>query len=255
MEKEYVRGRVSVIIPVYNAEKYLCRTLRSVFAQTYPDLEVVLVDDCSKDRSAEIIAGFQKKHAGIVYCRQEKNMGAGAARNKALELASGQYAAFLDSDDLWRPEKTEKQIRLMKQKNCPFSYAAIEMMDERGRTVKGKRSLRESCDYSCLLRSTIIATSSVILDRNLLGDFRMPLRRSGQDYAAWLGLLRDGTTACGINEALVRYRVRSGSLSSGKGKSIRQVWEIQTQEEGIPKGRAAFHVCCFVWNGFRKYFF
>lgn len=254
MERQYVEGRVSVITPVYNVEKYIDKTLESVFAQTYKDIEIVLVDDCSRDKSAQIIARYKESHLEIVYFLQPKNMGAGAARNKALELASGQYVAFLDSDDLWLPEKTERQIKLMKEKNSSFSYAAIEMMDENRKTIKGKRNLKETCDYKYLLHNTIIATSSVIVDRTVLGDFRMPLRRGGQDYATWLSLLREGAVACGINDTLVRYRVGHDSLSSNKLKSIKQVWEIQTQDEKIDKVSALFNIVCFAMNALKKYF-
>ncbi len=254
MERTYVEGLVSVIMPIYNAEKYLAETLNSIFIQDYKNIEIVLVDDCSKDNSATMIADFQREHPEIVYYLQEKNMGAGAARNKALELAQGQYVAFLDSDDIWQPNKISRQIELMKLKNSPFSYTAIEMMDENSQTIKGKRNIKETCDYKYLLHNTIIATSSTVIDRTVLGDFRMPLRRGGQDYATWLMLLRGGAVACGINEALVRYRVASGSLSSNKFKSIKQVWEIQTQDEKINKVSAAFHVMCFSFNAFKKYF-
>lgn len=254
MEKKYIEGLVSVIIPIYNSEKYLAATLDSIFCQDYKDIEIVLVDDCSKDQSAEIIVGLKKTHPEIVYHLQEKNMGAGAARNKALELARGQYIAFLDSDDIWMPNKISRQIELMKKQKTPFSYTAIEMMNEKGDTIKRKRNIKEVCDYKYLLHNTIIATSSVVIDRTALGDFRMPLRRGGQDYATWLMLLRDGTVANGINEVLVRYRVASGSLSSNKFKSVKQVWEIQTQDEKINKISAAFHVMCFCFNAFKKYF-
>lgn len=253
LNRTYIDGLVSVIMPVYNAEKYLVDTLKSIFTQDYTDIEIVLVDDCSKDRSAEIIIELQKSHPEIVYFCQEKNMGAGAARNKALELAKGQYVAFLDSDDIWMPDKISRQVELMKVKHSPFSYTAIEMMDEAGKTIKGKRKLKETCTYQYLLHNTIIATSSVVIDRSVLGDFRMPLRRGGQDYATWLALLRNGTVAQGINESLVRYRVASGSLSSNKFKSIKQVWEIQTQDEKIGKVSAAFHVMCFGFNALKKY--
>lgn len=254
MGRNYIEGLVSVIMPIYNAEKYLVTTLDSIFCQDYKDIEIVLVDDCSKDRSAEIIADLKKAHPEIVYYLQEKNMGAGAARNKALELAKGQYAAFLDSDDVWMPDKISRQIEIMKVKKSPFSYTAIEMMNENGETLKEKRNIKETCDYKYLLHNTIIATSSVVIDRTMLGDFRMPLRRGGQDYATWLMLLRDGAVAQGINEALVQYRVASGSLSSNKVKSIKQVWEIQTQDEKINKVSAVFHVVCFGFNAFKKYF-
>lgn len=254
MNRKYVKGRVSVITPIYNAEKYLKKTLESVFEQTYDEIEIVLVDDCSQDGSAQIIASLKKQHPEIVYFLQSQNMGAGAARNKALELATGQYVAFLDSDDIWLPEKTSRQIALMKKTKSPFSYAAIEMMDEADKTIKGKRTIKETCNYRYLLHNTIIATSSVIVDRNVFGDFRMPLRRGGQDYATWLKLLRGGAVACGINEVLVRYRVSNKSLSSNKLKSVKQVWEIQTQDEHINPFLAIFHVGCFIFNATKKYY-
>ena len=253
MRKQYVEGRVSVIIPVYNAERYIDKALESVFAQTYKDVEIVIVDDCSKDNSIQIIKEYQKEHPEIICFIQSKNMGAGVARNKALELASGQYVAFLDSDDVWLSQKTECQIKLMKKKKTPFSYAAIEMIDEEGKTIKGKRNLKENCDYNYLLHNTIIATSSVIIDRYVLGDFRMPLCRGGQDYATWLKLLKDGVVAYGINDVLVKYRMSKNSLSSNKLKSIKQVWTIQTHYEKINKISALINLFCFSINALKKY--
>ncbi len=253
MERYYAENTVSVIIPVYNVEEYIDRTLKSIFTQTYKDLEIVMVDDCSTDRSAEIIAKYQEEHPEIVYHLQEKNKGAGYARNKALELAKGRYVAFLDSDDEWMPDKIEQQLELMKEKKTPFCYTAIEMIDGNGKLIKRKRKIKETCDYNYLLHNTIIATSSVVVDRAVLGDFRMHLRRGGQDYATWLKLLRYGTVARGINVVLVRYRVVSNSLSSNKFDSIRQVWEIQTQDENINKISAVFNLCCFIFNALKKY--
>lgn len=254
MNRTYIDGLVSVIMPIYNAEKYLVETLNSVFNQSYQNIEIVLVDDCSTDASAAIVSKMKTTHPEIVYYRQEKNMGAGAARNKALELAKGRYVAFLDSDDIWIFNKIQKQLDLMKEKKAVFSYTAIEMIDENNNILKSKRNIKETCDYKYLLHNTIIATSSVVIDRTASGDFRMPLRRGGQDYATWLMLLRDGTIAHGINEALVKYRVASGSLSSNKFKSIKQVWKIQTQDEHINKISAIFHVISFCFNAFKKYF-
>lgn len=252
--REYIEGLVSVITPVYNAEKVIGATLESIFAQTYKQIEIVLVDDCSSDNSQEVICNYMKNHPEIVYYKQPTNQGAGAARNKALELAKGQYVAFLDADDLWYPEKIEKQIKLLKEKNGAFSYTAIEMIDAEGKIVKKKRKVKEMVNYKFLLRNTMIATSTVVVDRTILGDFRMPLRRGGQDYATWLMLLRNGTIAYGINEALEQYRVgNKNSLAGKKGKSIKQVWEIQTKQEHINKVCAFFNVCFFIFNALKKY--
>ena len=255
-ERQYIDDLVSVITPVYNAENVIGKTLESVFNQTYKNIEIVLVDDCSNDNSQSVIEEYQRKHPEIVYFRQPTNQGAGAARNKALELAKGQYVAFLDADDLWYPEKTEKQIKLLKEKDGAFSYTAIEMIDADGKVVKKKRKVKESINYKFLLKNTMIATSTVVIDRKKLGDFRMPLRRGGQDYATWLMLLRNGTIAYGINEALEQYRVgNKNSLAGKKGKSIKQVWEIQTQQEHISKIKALVNVCCFAFNAAKKYLF
>lgn len=255
MEKIYNDKLLSIIIPVYNAEKYIGTTLNSIYNQTYKSIEIVLVDDRSTDNSAAIIKEQMQEHPEIVYHLQEKNMGAAVARNTALSIAKGQYVAFLDSDDVWKPEKTEKQLKLLEEKNGAFAFTAIEMIDDNGVLVKKKRKIKEKVTYKFLLRNTMIPTSSVIVDRNKIGDFSMPLRRSGQDYATWLKLLRDGTVAYGINEALVQYRVGHKSLSSNKFKSIKQVWQIQTQNEHINKFSAFFNVICFGFNALKKYLF
>ena len=250
---DFEQGLVSVIIPVYNAEKYLDRTLQSVFAQTYRNLEIVMVDDCSSDDSASIIKRYQIVHPEIVYYLQPNNLGAGHARNKALELARGQYVAFLDSDDVWKPEKVEKQISLLKNKQGYFCFTAIEMIDGDDRLIKGKRKVKEEIDYKFLLSNTMIPTSGVMIDRGIKGDFRIHIRRGGQDYATWLMLLRDGTKAYGIDEALVRYRIDGKSLSSNKLNSIRQIWEIQTRDEEISKIATVWHIVKWCWNSVKKY--
>lgn len=254
LPEDYIKGLVSVITPVYNCEKYLDRTLNSIFNQTYKKIEIVLVDDQSKDKSAEIIKSYRKRHPEIVYYLQPQNMGAGHARNKALELARGQYVAFLDADDLWKRDKIEKQVKLLQDKNGGFCFAAIEMIDGEDRIIKGKRKVKQQIDYNFLLSNTMIPTSGVMIDRCIKGDFRMHLRRGGQDYATWLMLLRDGSTAYGIDEALVSYRIDGKSLSSNKLKSIKQIWEIQTKDEGINKVSVFFHIVKWCWNSVKKYF-
>ena len=250
----YNNETVSVITPVYNVAKVIERTLDSMLKQGYKDLEIVLVDDCSKDNSAEIIAKYCEKYPNIVYHKQEKNGGAAVARNTALNLAKGRYVAFLDSDDQWCEGKLEKQLAFMKEKDAAICCTAMDCIDEEDKPLNSVREVREKITYKFLLKNTMIATSTVLIDRNKTGNFQMPLRRGGQDYATWLMLMRNGTDCWGLNEVLSHYRVMSNSLSSNKWKSIKQVWQIQTHDEGINKVSAAINVCFFIANAFVKHF-
>ena len=181
---------VSVITPVYNVGKVIGKTIESMLAQGYNELEVVLVDDCSKDNSAEVIAEYTAKYPNIVYHRQEKNGGAAVARNTALKLAKGRYVAFLDSDDMWCEGKIKRQLAFMKEKDAAICCTAMDCIDEEDKPLNSVRGVREKISYKFLLKNTMISTSTVLIDRNKTGDFQMPLRRGGQDYATWLMLMR-----------------------------------------------------------------
>lgn len=243
-----------MITPVYNVEKFIAATIESVMNQDYKNVELILVDDCSSDNSAKIIKDYQKLYPNIIYHRQEKNQGAAVARNTALKIAQGRYVAFLDSDDQWCNRKLQKQLEFMGVKKAAISCTAMDTFDENDNFFGNIREVNQIIDYQFLLHNTMIATSTVIVDRNLTGDFQMPLRRGGQDYATWLMLMRNGAVCHGLNETLSHYRVLKNSLSSNKWKSIRQVWEIQTQDEGINKVSAAVNLCHFVFHGIVKHF-
>lgn len=252
----YSNKTVSVIIPIYNCEKFINKTINSVLEQTYTDVEIILIDDCSKDSSYNIVKDYCNRIPDkISIFKFTKNSGVAVARNKGLELSKGRYVAFLDSDDLWKRTKLEEELTLLGEKNGSFCFSSIEMIDENDNLIKTKRDVREEVDYKYLLKNTMIPTSSVLIDREKVGAFQMPLLRSGQDYATWLLLLRSINKAYGINKALVQYRVRKNSLSSGKLKSISQVYNIQTGQEKISKIRASFNTFCFIFNALKKYYF
>lgn len=250
----YDNERISVIVPVYKVERFIAQAVLSVENQHYPDVEIVLVDDCSPDNSATVIKTLQMQYANIVYYKLPRNSGAAVARNKALTLATGRYVAFLDGDDMWAADKLERQMDFMRRHHAAISCTAMDTVDEQGHALCSVRHVREQITYKFLLHNTMIATSTTIVDRNQTGDFQMPLRRGGQDYATWLMLMRGGTVCWGLNEVLSHYRVVQGSLSSNKFKSIRQVWEIQTQNEHINPFVAAVNLFFFMLNGFVKHF-
>ena len=246
-------GLVSVVIPVYNVEKFIEKTIQSVLAQTYKNIEILVIDDCSPDNSAKIIKSMAETNPEIKYYKLDKNSGVASARNKGIEIAQGQYIAFLDSDDLWKPDKLSKELDLLKRTGGEFAFTALEMIDESGNLVKGKRKVRETVDYNFLLTNTMIATSTVLLDISKIGKFQMPLIRSGQDYATWLMLLRDDRIAYGLDEALTQYRRTEGSLSSKKTKNWKKVWNIQVNYEGVKPVKAYFNCFLYVYNAVKKY--
>lgn len=245
---------VSVIIPVYKVAWIIENTIQSVQNQTYRDLEIVLVDDCSPDNSADIIKQMMVKDDRIHYFKLDENSGAAVARNRAIRESRGRYIAFLDSDDMWEPDKLEKELALMKEKDCGFVYSAIKMIDKDGNVTKESTYVPTRLSYKTILTRTYIATSSVLLDMEKIGEFQMPLRRSGQDYATWLMLLRRVDYAYGIQEPLVRYRNSPGSLSSNKIASLKKVFSVQTKFEGINPIYAAFNTFCFGLYAFKKHF-
>jgi len=238
---KYVDGLVSVVIPMYNSSSYITPTIMSALNQTYKDIEVLVIDDCSKDNSVEVVNNLAKTDARLRCVPQEKNQGAAVARNRGINEAKGQYIAFLDSDDLWAEDKIEKQVALMKAKNAVFVYCAYDWVDENDEQIKGKIKIKERVRYKDLMTKTYICTPAAIYDRNVIGDVEMPLRRTGQDYAFWLVLLKK-TDAFGIDEALVHVRRRSGSLSKNKFQNLKDIWEVQTINEGINKVSAAWHL-------------
>lgn len=253
-EKLYQQGLVSIVTPVFNAERYIEQTILSVLGQSYQNWEMLLVDDCSRDHSAEIIKNYTDKDSRIKYHRLEENSGAAVARNTAINIAKGEYLAFLDSDDLWMTDKLEHQLAYMKEKSCAFSFTRINIIDSNNSIVKAIVPIPLLANYEYLLRHTVIATSTVLLDRNKLSSFTMPLRRGGQDYATWLQLLRNVDYAYGLDDCLTSYRISSHSLSSNKFSSIQQVYEIQTQDEQINKLRAIVNTVCFCIYAFKKHY-
>jgi teichuronic acid biosynthesis glycosyltransferase TuaG len=245
---------VSVIIPVYNCEKFIRQTIDSVLAQGFGPMEVILIDDKSTDSSLAILQEYAKKNSNIVVHEQAENAGAAVARNTGLALAKGRYIAFLDSDDIWLDGKLKAEMDLMTSENTPLVFTAMKVIDEDGKESGKIRKVPKKATYRTVLRNTVISTSTVLLDRKIFGDFRMPLLRSGQDYATWLMLLRNGATARGINTPLACYRVRKKSLSANKFSSIEQVYTIQTKFEKINRFLACCHVLSFCFHAIVKRF-
>lgn len=244
---------LSVITPVYKAEDYLKDTIESVLNQTYTDWEMILVDDQSPDRSADIIKDYAAKDKRIKLIQLQENSGAAVARNKGLEAAQGRYIAFIDADDVWLPHKLETQLKFMEENEEAFTYTQYQMVNDDGQVLKKvDKDLPKRLDYKGLLKNTAIACSTVVIDRQVIGDFRMPLKRKGQDTATWLMILRDHDYAYLVPEILGEYRLHEGSLSENKWKALARTWDTYRNYENIPLIPAAYYFTAYVFNAIKR---
>ncbi|MDK6233469.1 glycosyltransferase family 2 protein [Aerococcus sanguinicola] len=244
---------VSIITPVYQAEKYLAHTIESVQAQDYKNWEMLLVDDCSPDQSAQIIKAYQAEDARIKYLKLDTNSGAAVARNRGLEVAQGRYIAFVDSDDYWTSDKLAKQLAFMKAEAYGFTYTNFAQVDEEGQVLKDRADLPQHLDYDGLLKNTAIACSTVMIDRHLVGDFRMPLVRKGQDTATWLMLMRErDCQAYLLDEVLNHYRQVPGSISSNRLGALKRTWHTYRVLEGLPLWKACYVFISYALNAIKR---
>lgn len=242
---------VSIITPMYNAEKWIEETIVTVQMQSYPDWEMIIVDDCSTDRSSEIVRKIQKTDTRIKYYKNLKNCGIAQSRNRAIELASGRYLAFLDSDDKWYPEKLELQIQKMQQEQIVFCYSACDVIDDQGKKIN-VRHVPEKLEYKELLKGNIIPCLSVVLDRYGIEHISMPLIPH-EDYATWLNILKNCKIAYGINEVLGSYRIVNTSKSRNKIKAAVWTWNIYRKHLNMKFFEVCYYFCFYVVNAIKKH--
>ena len=229
---------VSVIMPSFNAERYIAESIDSVMAQTVEDLELIVVDDGSSDATAAVAAARQRRDPRIRLFPQNANRGPAYARNVGIGHARGEMIAFLDSDDAWRPDKTEKQVAAMERCRADICYTGYERRRE-GRRRVTVVSVPASVQYRTILGHNPIACSTSMVRKATCGAARMPLIRLQHDHGYWLELLRTGLrTAVGVNEPLVSYRVRRGSLSANKLAAALYSWKLLREVERIPRSES-----------------
>lgn len=245
---------VSIITPVYACEKYISETIESVCAQTYTNWEMILVDDCTQDDSVSIIKQYQTKDSRINYIKLDKNSGAAVARNKALDMAKGRYIAYLDADDLWMPNKLERQLAFMKENKVVFSCCDYEKIESDGTSLDKIIHMPKTINYEQLLRNTIIQTVGVIIDLKFVDKtlLIMPNVRRGQDSATWLQMLRNNVKFVGQNEVLAKYRRVPQSLSSNKLAALKRTWYLYRGVEKLPLIKSIWCLVGWAWHASLK---
>ena len=247
---------VSIITPAYNASATLKETYLSIKNQTFANWEWIVINDCSKDNTTNVVLDFAKTDERIVLINAPKNGGAAIARNIGIKAAKGKYIAFLDADDLWKPEKLERQIKFMEDNNCAFSYTDYYIFFPDGKRQIYK-SKKQSVTYKNLLRSNMIGCLTVMYDTSLIGKQYMPLdAEKREDHAAWLDLVKISGKAYRLNEILSEYRVGNVSVSSNKRKMIKYQYRLYRIHEKFNPIKSAWYTFCIIFNKvFRKYIY
>lgn len=238
---------VSIITPTYNSAKYIKETIESVLNQTYSNWEMIIVDDDSKDNTQDVVEQIKDKR--IKYIKLSENSGAAIARNTAMKNASGKYMAFLDSDDIWKKDKLDKQLKFMKENNYNFTCTAYEKIDENGKSLNKIFSPKKRADYNRILLDCPVGNSTVMYNVDNLGKFEVPNIRKRNDDALWLQILKKEKFIYGMTDILMKYRVRSNSISSNKFSLIKYHWQLYRDIEHLSVIRSVFHIC---WWGMIK---
>lgn len=217
---------VSVVMPAYNAEKYIEEAIYSVRSQTFRDWELIVVDDCSTDGTPEIVARLAREDGRIHLYRSDRNSGAAATRNRGLSLCRGRYVALLDSDDRWMPEKLERQVRLAEETGAEVIYCSYGIIDENGKKICDDFIVPERTDLESSLARMVISCSTALLSARICREYRFDPSYYHEDLVFWFRLLLDGNEARGVPAVMAEYRVMEGTRASNKLRNAIFRWQI-----------------------------
>lgn len=243
---------ISILMAAYNAEKTIEQAIASVTAQSFCAFELIVIDDCSVDRTREIVTNLQKSDSRIRLVQQEKNRGVSAARKRGLEEAQGEWIAILDSDDLWEPQKLEKQLDLSRKTNAQLIFTASGFIDEDGNRIDWTLHAPERLSYRRLLKQNLVSNSSVLVKKDLYEKYYSSGDGMHEDFATWLRITKSGTDAFGIDEPLLIYRLSASSKSGNKKKAAHMNWNTY-RYVGLSLPEAAYYMVCYTINGLLKY--
>jgi len=246
---------VSIITATFNSEVEILITYVSIKKQSFSNWEWLVTDDCSTDDTFNILESISRVDKRVKIFKNKINSGAAVSRNNALKYASGEFIAFIDSDDTWESNKLERQLSFMADK-IDFSFTAYDLINEQGESLNKIVDASQSGEFSyedMLKKKATLGCSTVMLRRSAFEDITMPLLRTGQDYATWLMLLKNGRKAYLFNEVLTHYRIMPNSISRNKVKKARRQWQIYREVEKLPFTKSIICFCFYAWRAvFRK---
>lgn len=244
-------NKVSIIIPVYNAEKFIGKTIESVLNQTYKNWEMLLFNDKSKDDSLKIIKKYSEKDERIKVIDSKENVGVVVARNKLIEIATGEFIAFLDADDYWREQKLEKQIKYMKEQNALISCTEYIRVTEDEKEINDI-IIKEIITYEDMLKNNYLGCLTVIYNANKLGKRYFKEREKNEDYVLWLEIVKETKIIFGLKEKLAFYRVLNNSRSSNKIKVAKDRWEVYRKIERLSLFKSIYYFLQYVIRALKK---
>jgi len=241
---------VSVIVPVYNGEKYIVETIKSILNQSYENIEIIICDNNSTDNTLTLLKKFKKeKNIQIVNCKKK---GVSHARNMAIEKAKGDYIAFLDSDDLWYKNKIKKQIEFMENNNVDLCYCKYDYIDNNSKQLSRKpRKIQLKATYQSLLKDNYIGTLTVVINKEKVKDIAFK-EIHHEDLVLWLNLIKQRYNFMGIKEVLASYRVSDNSLSSNKKQSAMWRYNIYRKVEGFSFFKSMYYFTIYAINSVIK---
>jgi teichuronic acid biosynthesis glycosyltransferase TuaG len=244
--------KVSIIMPTHNSGKFVAQSVESVINQTYKDWELLITDDCSSDNTCSIVEEFIKVDGRIKLFRLTQNVGGALARRHSIDRATGRFIAFCDSDDLWTPDKLEKQISFMLANNFVFTFTPYHIIDEDGKSL-GLSTTRPKVNYRDILHTCDIGCLTAVYDRQQLGNMYMANIKKRHDYTLWLEILRKTPYAYSYPEPLGYYRLRRHSISRNKIKTMYYIWKVYREVEQIPFLKSMWYLTVYGMYGFKKY--
>lgn len=246
---------ISIIMPAYNAEKYIEQAIKSVQEQTYQEWELIILDDGSSDKTEMIVNEISKTDSRIQYKRNLENMGVAKTRNKGLLLAKGEWIAFLDSDDFWNKDKLEKQVELVKNsKSVKFVFTGSNFVDESGDLLGYILKVPNKITYKELLKQNVISCSSVMVEKGIIAKHLMPeMNVIHEDFATWLSVLKEVREGYGIDEPLLTYRVSSNSKSGNKLKAARMTLNVYRYIR-LKWYEIVYYMFCYTVRSLKKYY-
>ena len=243
-----MKDLISIVTPTYNGENFIAETIKSVQAQTYEHWEMLIVDDLSTDNTVEIVKAFAAQDARIKFFILPEKGGASLARNKAIREAKGDYIAFLDADDLWKPEKLEKQLAFMKEAQVAFCYHHYSLIDEAGQALHIRRIAPEKLSFHRALLGCSIGCLSVMYHAKAVGLIQIERLDKRNDDALWLKILEKCQWGRLLDEDLAYYRIVERSLSSGsKVKLLKYHYRLYRNIMNYHAIKSLYYTICNVF--------